>query len=90
MLTKEQCQKKIFQVAIKLGVSPRLITTRLLSTDDKHDMMNGLLDDESLEMHVSAWMASGMPDYTNGTCELYKAKSDLPMKRYRGTGKSLA
>ena len=90
MLTKEQCQKKIFQVAIKLGVSPRLITTRLLSAGDKHDMMNGLLDDESLEMHVSAWMASGMPNYTDGTGALYKPKDELPMKRYRGIGKSLA
>ena len=65
MLTKEQCQKKIFNVAVKLGVSPKLISTRLLSEVDKTDMLNGLIDEDSLETAVKAWMNAGMPDYVN-------------------------
>ncbi len=65
MLTKEQCQKKIFNVAVKLGVSPKLISTRLLSEEDKNDMLNGLIDDSSLETAVKAWIIAGTPDYVN-------------------------
>lgn len=86
-LTREQCQKKLFNVGIKLGVSPKLISTRLLSIEDKRDMLNGLIPDEALECHVKCWMEAGMPDYANGNTERYKPKLDLPMQRYRGKGK---
>ncbi len=87
MPTPEQCRKQIFDVAIKLGVSPRLISTRLLSVDDKNDMLEGLLPTETLVTAVKAWIDAKMPDYANGSTIAYKAPSDLSMQRYRGIGK---
>lgn len=81
MLTKEQCQKRIFNIAIKLGVSPKLISIRLLSKDDKQDMLNGLVPDETLETAVKCWMEAGMPDYANGNDERYKPSAELPMQK---------
>ncbi len=87
-LTKEQCQKNLFNIGIKLGVSPKLIATRLLSKEDKDDMLKGLIDIDSLVTAVRVWQDNGMPNYENGSCELYKAKTELPMQRYRCRGKS--
>ena len=89
MPTKEECQKKLFYLGLKLGVSPRLIATRLLSEADKDDMLNGLLDDDSLETGVRVWRDNGMPEYSNGSGAIYKPSSDLPMQRYRGSGESV-
>jgi hypothetical protein len=86
-LTKEQCQKKLFHLGVKLGVSPKLISTRLLSIDDKNDMLNGLLPDETLFVAVKCWMEAGMPNYAIGSYERYKPAPVLPMQRYRGIGK---
>lgn len=88
-LTKEECQKKLFHLGIKLGVSPKLISTRLLSKEDKQDMLNGLIPDETLFVAVKCWMEAGMPDYANGNTARYKPSPELPMKRYRGNGKRL-
>jgi hypothetical protein len=88
-LTTEQCQKKLFQLGVKLGVSPKLIASRLLSKDDKDDMLKGLLDDEMLEVAVKAWMDARMPDYANGHTSPYVPRSDKPLSTYRGTGKSV-
>ena len=82
MLKKEQCQKKIFQIAIKFGVSPTLISMRLLSKQDKHDMLSELVPDETLEAAVKCWMEAGMPDYANGKNDRYTPKSQLPIGRY--------
>lgn len=87
-MTREQCQRKIFQISIKLGVSPKLISTRLLSKEDKEDMLSGLINDEPLETAVKCWMAAGMPEYSCGNTEQYRPKPELPMNRYRGIGKS--
>ena len=66
MLTKEQCKKILFNLGIKLGVSPRLISDRLLDDHDKCDMLNGDLPIASLEAATELWRDSGMPDYANG------------------------
>lgn len=71
-LTPEQCKRKLFNIGIKLGVSPKLISERLLSSDDKQDMLNGLIPDEALECHVKCWMEAGMPDYAHGDDKPYK------------------
>jgi len=88
MPTKEQCQKKLFQLGIKLGVSPKLIATRLLSKEDKEEMVNGLIPDDSLETAVRVWMENRMPNYADGTAKPYKPAHEKPMQRYRGVGKS--
>lgn len=65
MPTKEECQKKIRSMAWKYGVSPKLISTRLLSPEDKEDMLNGLISDDVLECHVKVWIDNQMPDQVN-------------------------
>lgn len=94
-LTVEECKSKLFKLGIKLGVSPTLISTRLLSKEDKDDMLNGLIPDDALECHVQVWMKAGMPDYANGHTDPYKApepkrdtlgdvgKRNVPYKRFK-------
>ncbi len=65
-LTKEDCQRRLFKIGLKLGVSPKLIATRLLSEEDKSDMLNGLISDELLITGVELWVKNGMPDYAHG------------------------
>lgn len=74
----------ILQIGIKLGVSPRLISERLLSEEDKEDMVNGLLSEEALMGHVQVWMQTGMRNYADGSGEPYRASGELPMSRYSG------
>jgi hypothetical protein len=64
--TKDECKRILSKLGFKLGISPTLISTRLMSKDDKNDMMEGSLPIESLECHIIAFKASGMPDYANG------------------------
>lgn len=66
MKTIDECKKIIFKIGIKLGVSPKLISTKLLTESDKQDMLCGEISDEALEAHVNTWMASGMPDFAHG------------------------
>lgn len=86
MPTKEECQRQLFQIGIKIGVSPKLISTRLLSKEDKEDMLAGLIPPESLMAAVKIWVHNKMPDYANGNTEPYKQQYELPMPRYRGQG----
>jgi len=62
MPTREECKRMISKTAFKCGVSPRLIATRLLSEDDKQDMLNGDLSLEVLEAHVNVWKEMGLPE----------------------------
>lgn len=69
MPAREECKRILSKLGFKLGVSPALISTRLLSIDNKTDMLNGDLTTDVLECHVDVWMANGMPDYANGNVE---------------------
>jgi hypothetical protein len=69
MPTKEECKRILSKIGFEVGVSPKLIATRLLSEDDKQDMMNGDLSIEALTCHVKVWKANGMADYANGNTE---------------------
>lgn len=68
-LTAAECKSILFKVGIKFGVSPALISTRLLDAQDKCDMLNGEIPVEMLEVAVKAWMDAGQPDYANGLTE---------------------
>jgi hypothetical protein len=70
-----------------LCVKAELISTRLLSKEDKQDMLSGLVSDETLFVAVKCWMEAGMPNYAIGDTEPYKPPPELPMQRYRGIGK---
>lgn len=86
MATPEQCKKLLFNIGIKYGISPKLISTRLLSDEDKADMMSWSLSEATLVAHVLVWKEAGMPDYANGNLTPYVPKGELPMSRYRGNG----
>lgn len=55
-----------------LCVKVELISTRLLSKQDKQDMLDGLVPDEALYVATKAWLDAGMPDYANGHTERFK------------------
>lgn len=80
--TKEECKKIISSLGFKLGVSPNLIATRLLSEEDKLDMLAGDLPIVALECHIGVWMDNGMPDYAHGKTDIYKPALEMPMSRY--------
>ncbi len=42
------------------------LATKLLSEDDKQDMLSGDLPIDSLECAVKMWIDAGMPDYAHG------------------------
>lgn len=74
MKTQDECKKILFNIGIKLGVSPKLIVNRLLSDDDKQDMMNNNLNFEALECHVQAWKDARMPNCKEGKLDTYKPR----------------
>lgn len=65
-LTDKACVAIIKQLAKELGMEARLITTRLISEDDKNDMRNGDLPRISLKLHIELWKKAGYPDYAHG------------------------
>jgi hypothetical protein len=61
-------------------VKAELISTRLLSKEDKQDMVAGLIPMESLIVHVKVWVRHGMCNYAEGKFERFEARSQ---KEYR-------
>lgn len=74
MRTKEECLKLLSKLSWETGVSPNLISNRLLSKDDKQDMLNGNLSFDVLKLHVTVWRDNGMPNYSAGKFDLYRPK----------------
>ena len=66
MISTSEAKQIIKKIGLKLRVSPALISTRLISAQDKCDMLNGDISVEALEQATGAWMDAGMPDYSNG------------------------
>jgi hypothetical protein len=79
-LTDEQCIEIIKTLARKLDVSPKLITTRLLSDLDKDDMRLGLLPIDSLECHIEAFRDNGFPDYAHGSTNAMRIENSFVPK----------
>jgi len=71
-MTKDECKKILSKIGFKLGVSPNLIRFRLLSDNDKVDMLNGLIPIVELEANTKVWRDNGMPDYAHGKLETYE------------------
>jgi hypothetical protein len=62
-LSDEVCKNIIRRLARKHGIiPPSLITTKLMSEDDKNDMRNGLLPISALEAHIVVWKEQGCED----------------------------
>lgn len=66
LLTVEDCKLIIKKLGMRHNVHPALISSRLLSKEDKQDMLDGNLSIEALVCAVSAWIAAGKPDYAQG------------------------
>ena len=70
--TVADCKKMLFKLAIKHGVAPKLISERLLSKEDKEDMLQGLVSFETLDCFVKAWIEYGMCNYADGSGKQYE------------------
>jgi hypothetical protein len=80
-LTNKDCKRILFKIGIEPGVIPKLISNRLLSKEDKQDMLNGYLSVDSLVTHVKIWAHNKMPDYVNGKLAPYKPLE--PCKKFQ-------
>lgn len=92
MLTDKQCKELISKLAWALGVSPKLISLRLLNEQDKNDIRQGVLNYDALKLNIELWRDNGMPDYANGKLEPYEAelkrlKSEKPFKEKEAIGR---
>lgn len=72
-----------------LCVKAELISTRLLSKEDKQDMLNGLVPVETLMTAVKCWIKAGMPDYANGHTDPYKAPEPKKDTLYTPGGRNV-
>ncbi len=68
----EECKKILFKLAIKHGVAPKLISERLLSLQDKEDMLQGLVSFETLNCAVEMWLDNEMRNYADGSRKPYE------------------
>lgn len=78
---EEQCKQILFKCSIKHGVAPKLISERLLSKEDKEDMLTGQISFGTLDCAVGLWKEYGMCDYANGRMEPYKHYREYLNKR---------
>ena len=66
LLEDAECIAIVRKLAKELTVRASLITTRLLSENDKQDLRMGELSTDTLRAHIEVWVANGMPDYAHG------------------------
>ena len=81
-LSVAQCKDLLITIGKMLCVKAELISTRLLSTDDKKDMLSGLVPLDALITAVKCWMGAGMPDYANGHTDPYKPPEQKRVPTY--------
>ena len=77
-LTDEACKAIIRGIAKQFNIEPKLITTRLMSEEDKQDMREGNVPVPSLRLHVELWIKAGLPDYAHG--------KDIPLAQEQAKG----
>ena len=77
-LSVEQCKDLLRIVAKMMCVKAELISTRLLSIDDKQDMLRGDLPIEALIAHVKLWIKAKLPDYANSNISPTTNESYMP------------
>lgn len=87
-LTDDACKEIIRGIALKHKIKPRLITTRLMSEEDKDDMRNGDVPASVLDLHVEVWIKEGMPDYAHGKT-IPLAEEDPPVLNDKQRGEPL-
>jgi hypothetical protein len=55
----------LFKLSVKFGIAPRLISMSFLNSNDKEDMLEGVLGYDELEASVGAWKDNGMPNISD-------------------------
>ncbi len=70
-LTVEECKRMLFKLALKHGIAPKIISSRLLSAADKDDMLGGYIPFETVDCFIESWKQTGMGDYANGNMSIY-------------------
>jgi hypothetical protein len=70
--TASECKNILKDISRKLCIRPGFIAERLMSHEDKEDMLIGDLSVECLEVAVKLWLQSRMPDYAHGLIDPYK------------------
>lgn len=82
-MTVDECKRSLVRLGIKHGMPPKLISERLLSPDDKDDMLSGLVSINTLDSFIKVWKEYGMCHYANGTGARY---GDFNLYRIQGKG----
>ena len=72
MTTVNECKTMLFKLGLKHGISPKLISERLLSKDDKEDMLQGFITYELLDEFVKVWKEQGMCNHADGSMKPYE------------------
>ncbi len=72
-MTVDECKRMLFKLAIKHGVAPKLISERLLSKEDKEDMLAGLISFETLDFFVTVWKEYGMCNHVDGSMKPHES-----------------
>lgn len=87
-MTVDECRRMLFRLAIKHGIAPRLISERLLSKEDKNDMLDGHVSFLTLDCTVAVWKEQGMLNYADGSAMPYEHHRALLAKcEWEGGGK---
>lgn len=71
MRTPSECRKILFKIGVELGISPKLISERMLTKEDKISMLNEEISIEGIAEHVKAWKIAGMQDLV-GSMDVHK------------------
>jgi hypothetical protein len=71
-MTVDECRRLLHRLGVKHGVPGHIIARRLLSDEDKNDMLQGLLTAETLDYAIGLWKEYGMCDYANGSGAYYE------------------
>lgn len=66
MKTKQECQLIIKRLSKSLNVDAKAVSLRLLSSDDKKDMLSGKLPESALKSFIEAWKKVGQPNVASG------------------------
>lgn len=68
----QECKRMLVRLAMKHQVPPKLISERLLSEEDKADMLSGEIAAQTLDCHIATWVEFGMCNYAEGELSQYE------------------
>ena len=75
MPTIPECKTILFNLGIRFGISPVLISSLLLNDLDKSDIVSGSIGIVELEAAIEVWKGNGFPDYVGNKKETLNPKN---------------